>query len=60
MTRWNEEKEREKSPRMLTPLAMPQQAPPVDRARSSSARTDDASGVEANFNVGDLLKNILF
>ncbi|MEU1054262.1 hypothetical protein [Streptomyces sp. NPDC005876] len=59
MIQWNEENEREQSLRAPLHLAMPRQAPPVQRTRSSSAPTDDTSGVQANFNLGDFLKNVL-
>ncbi|BCM72730.1 MULTISPECIES: hypothetical protein [Streptomyces] len=54
-----EQNEQEKGTRLPTSLAMPQQAPPVNRTRTTAADPEDTSGVEASFNLGRFLKNVL-
>ncbi|MEU3825057.1 hypothetical protein GT045_31865 [Streptomyces sp. SID486] len=39
--------------------AMPQQAPPVDRTRTTAPEPEDGSGVAASFNLGGFLKDVL-
>ncbi|MFJ8648944.1 hypothetical protein ACIRNI_22840 [Streptomyces sp. NPDC093546] len=49
MYAWNERHEQDKGTRPLpTALAMPQQAPPVNRTRTTPADPDDPHGVEAS------------
>ncbi|MFF4713280.1 hypothetical protein ACFY2V_18070 [Streptomyces eurythermus] len=45
--------------RLPTFLAMPQQAPPVNRTRTTVPDPEDGSGVEASFDLGNFLKNVL-
>lgn len=58
MFEWNEEHEQDKGTRKPAMLAMPQQAPPVNRIRSAPTNPEDGSGVEASFGWKDLA-NIL-
>ncbi|MFC8349573.1 hypothetical protein [Streptomyces sp. NPDC057280] len=39
-------------------LAMPRQAPPVDRTRSAPTHTDGTSGVEASTIFGTILRGL--
>ncbi|WP_208881645.1 hypothetical protein [Streptomyces sp. PBH53] len=43
-----EQNEQEKGTRLPTSLAMPQQAPPVNRSRTAVPDPEEGSGVEAN------------
>jgi hypothetical protein len=43
-----EQNEREKGTRLPTSLAMPQQAPPVNRTRTTAPDPEEGPGVEAN------------
>ncbi|MFJ8648943.1 hypothetical protein ACIRNI_22835 [Streptomyces sp. NPDC093546] len=55
-----EKHEQDKGTRPLsTALAMPQQAPPVNRTRTTPANPDDPHGVEASIGLGDIFK-VLF
>ncbi|MFJ9729560.1 hypothetical protein ACIRP3_43255 [Streptomyces sp. NPDC101209] len=58
MFEWNEENEQNKSTTVPAMLAMPQQAPPVNRIHGAPASPEDNSGVQASFGLKDIL-NIL-
>ncbi|MFJ9729561.1 hypothetical protein ACIRP3_43260 [Streptomyces sp. NPDC101209] len=48
MFEWNEENEQNKSTTVPAMLAMPQQAPPVNRIHGAPASSAENGGVEAN------------
>ncbi|MFE6685917.1 hypothetical protein ACFVFQ_05495 [Streptomyces sp. NPDC057743] len=58
MMKWTEREA--EGPKKPTALAMPQQAPPIDRTGTTTAGThDDTSGVEADGILSNLLSQVL-
>ncbi|WP_181797203.1 hypothetical protein [Streptomyces sp. WELS2] len=56
-TEQNEHEDR--GTRLPVSLAMPQQVPPVHRTRTTVPDPENGSGVDASFDLGNFLKNVL-